>query len=462
MTIKPARELWEAALGELQLQVTRPNYETWLKDTVGVSATDGLFVVGVSTPFAAEWLTKRMSAVIERTLSRVLKSPVRVSFQVNRRADADGSRPSVDGPSRETAADARSPAPSASAASRMGRLNPRFTFAAFVVGDSNRVAHAAALNVSERPGEAYNPLFLYSGVGLGKTHLQHAIGHHAVSLGRKILYVSSERFVNDFVTAVKEHADEDFRQKYRTVDVLLVDDIQFFVGKEKTQEVFFHIFNDLYNAGCQIVITSDRHPRDLSLLEDRLTSRLVWGLAAEIYPPDYETRLAILGAKAEQMKEIIPPDILELLARRMQRNIRDLEGALNRVVAYVRLSRLPLNIETATQALADLTMERSRPATPEAVIQAVASYFGMDAEALRGKRRDKRTAAARHVAMYLLKEDSARSFVEVGRLLGDRDHTTIMYGWEKVTGQVNTDPRLRSDVLEIRASLSEPRLKASG
>ena len=460
MTIKPAREIWEAALGELQLQVTRPNYETWLKDTVGVSASDGLFVVGVSTPFAAEWLTKRMSAVIERTLSRVVKSPVKVSFQVNRRADADGRQPAA--PSKEAAGDARSPAPSTSVASRMGRLNPRFTFASFVVGDSNRVAHAAALSVAERPGEAYNPLFLYSGVGLGKTHLQHAIGHHALSLGRKILYVSSERFVNDFVTAVKEHSDEEFRQKYRTVDVLLVDDIQFFVGKEKTQEVFFHIFNDLHNAGCQIVITSDRHPRDLSLLEDRLTSRLVWGLAAEIYPPDYETRLAILRGKAEQMKEVIPPDILELLARRMQRNIRDLEGALNRVVAYVRLSRLPLNIETATQALADLTVDRSRPPTPEAVIQTVAAYFGLDDGALCGKRRDKRTAAARHVAMYLLKEDSARSFVDVGRLLGDRDHTTIMYGWEKIASQINTDPRLRSDVLEIRASLAEPRLKASG
>ncbi|MEK7682412.1 MAG: chromosomal replication initiator protein DnaA, partial [Chloroflexota bacterium] len=316
--------------------------------------------------------------------------------------------------------------------------------------------------MAERPGEAYNPLFMYSGVGLGKTHLQHAIGHHALSLGRKVLYVSSERFVNDFVTAVKEHADEDFRQKYRTVDVLLVDDIQFFVGKEKTQEVFFHIFNDLHNAGCQIVVTSDRHPRDLSLLEDRLTSRLGWGLATEIYPPDYETRLAILKAKAEHMKEVIPPDILDLLARRMQRNIRDLEGALNRVVAYVRLSRLPLNLETASQALADLTIDRSRPATPEAVIQAVAAYFGMEAEALRGKRRDKRTAAARHVAMYLLKEDVARSFVEVGRLLGDRDHTTIMYGWEKIASQINTNPRMRSDVLEIRASLAEPRLKASG
>ncbi|MEK7873606.1 MAG: chromosomal replication initiator protein DnaA, partial [Chloroflexota bacterium] len=429
------------------------------RDTVGVSAADGQFVVGVPTPFAAEWLSKRMSVVIERTLARVLKSSVRVSFQVHRNADADGH--SLPASSSDTAADARPPAPT-SAASRLGRLNPRFTFASFVVGDSNRVAHAASLSVAERPGEAYNPLFMYSGVGLGKTHLQHAIGHHALSLGRKVLYVSSERFVNDFVTAVKEHADEDFRQKYRTVDVLLVDDIQFFVGKEKTQEVFFHIFNDLHNAGCQIVVTSDRHPRDLSLLEDRLTSRLGWGLATEIYPPDYETRLAILKAKAEHMKEVIPPDILDLLARRMQRNIRDLEGALNRVVAYVRLSRLPLNLETASQALADLTIDRSRPATPDAVIQAVAAYFGMEAEALRGKRRDKRTAAARHVAMYLLKEDVARSFVEVGRLLGDRDHTTIMYGWEKIASQINTNPRMRSDVLEIRASLAEPRLKASG
>ena len=458
MTSKSAREIWEAALGELQLQVTRPNYETWLKETLGLRVEEGRFVVGTPTPFTAEWLSKRMTSLVEKTLAGILKRPVQVSFQVYRSTDADG-RPtplSSDNPAPDEA-----PAPQATPGVQHGRLNPKYTFDSFVVGESNRVAHAAALSIAEKPGEAYNPLFIYSGVGLGKTHLLHAIAHHILRRRLRLLYVSSEKFVNDYVTSIKERSTDEFRTKYRGVDVLLVDDVQFFIGKEQTQEVFFHTFNDLHNASCQIVLTSDRHPKALTLLEDRLTSRLVWGLTAEIYPPDYETRLAILKTKAEQAKASVPQDILELLARRVQRNIRELEGALNRVIAYARLTRQPLTVQTSTQALADLPVERGRPATPDAIIQAVTAYFGLEPGALCGKRRDKHTALARQIAMHLLRDEGSRSLVEIGRLLGDRDHTTIMYGCNKIQAHINTDPRLRSDILEIRASLAQAKLQAT-
>ncbi|MBI4308008.1 MAG: chromosomal replication initiator protein DnaA [Chloroflexi bacterium] len=458
MTSQPARDIWEAALGELQLQVTRPNYETWLKDTVGLTVEDGRFTVGTPTAFAAEWLSKRMAPIVEKTLAGILKHPVHVSFQVHRPTDAEG-RPKALSPHDTAPEDA--PAPDSPNGARANRLNPRYTFETFVVGDSNRVAHAAALSVAEKPGESYNPLFIYSGVGLGKTHLLHAIAQEVLQRHLKLLYVSSEKFVNDYVTSIRERSTEEFRTKYRAVDVLLVDDVQFFIGKEQTQEVFFHTFNDLYEANSQIIITSDRHPKALTLLEDRLTSRLVWGLTTEIYPPDYETRLAILKAKAEQTKSNVPQDILEMLARRFQRNIRELEGALNRVVAYARLTRSPLTLDTTTQALADLPAERGRPPSAEAIIQSVSSYFGLEPGALPGRRRDKHTALARQIAMYLLKEDASRSLVEIGHLLGGRDHTTVMYGCDKIEAQVNTDARLRSDILEIRASLTQQKLQAS-
>ncbi|HEY8489816.1 MAG TPA: chromosomal replication initiator protein DnaA [Dehalococcoidia bacterium] len=447
-----ARRLWEAALGELQLQVTRPNYDTWLKETVGIRYDGRTLVAGTPSDFATEWLGTRLRPLIKKTLAGILGQAVEVDFELAapepREADVALAAP----PSQERRPGQQLRAP---AFPRL-RLNPKYTFETFIVGASNRLAHAAAHSVAERPGETYNPLFLYGGVGLGKTNLLHAIGHRVQAARLRVLYVSSEQFTNEFVNAIRERRNEEFRAKYRNVDVLLIDDIQFISGKEQTQEEFFHTFNDLHAANRQIVITSDRSPRYISLLEDRLRSRFEWGLIADIQPPDLETRLAILRAKAEEQGVALPQDVYDLIAHRVQHNIRELEGSLNRVIAFAKLMRSEVTLDLATQALAGLAQPGSRRVpTPDAILKAVAEFYQLTPEALRSKSRDKRLAWARHVAMYLLREDGQRPLTEIGRLLGGRDHSTVIHGCTKVEQALAEDLRLRQEVNEIRAALNK-------
>ncbi len=334
------------------------------------------------------------------------------------------------------------------------KLNRRYTFSTFIVGSCNRLAHAAALGVAENPGNSYNPLFIYSGSGLGKTHLLHAIGWVALRSCPRIMYVTAEQFTNEFITAIRERRSDDFRNKYRCVDVLLLDDIQFIAGKEQTQEGLFHTFNDLHTANSQIVISCDRPPKSLTLLEDRLRSRFEWGLIVDMQPPDLETRVAILQTKAEEQKSSLPTDVLDFIARRIQKNIRELEGALNRVLAYARLTKSPLTVELASQALADITSDaHKRALTPDAIKNVVANFFGVSPDALSGKRRDKTTSLARQMVMYLLREELQCSWTQIGRELGNRDHSTILHGYHKVSEDVNTDHALRRDLLEIKEAL---------
>jgi len=444
-----AEQLWERALTELKVRVTRPNYETWLKDTVGLQFDDGVFVVGAPNDFATEWLSTKLRPLIAKTLSGIIGHPVDVSFQLL------GSRPAEPppgGPLFQT--ETAMPRPPVRPFPRP-RLNERYTFERFVVGHENRLAHAACLAVADKPAGPYNPLFIYGATGLGKTHLLHAIGQRAWSNYHRVLYVTSEQFTNQFVTSIAQGRSEEFRARYRHVDVLLIDDIQFLAGKERTQEEFFYTFNDLHAGSSQIIISSDRSPRLISSLEDRLRSRFEWGLIADIQPPALETRLAILKTRAAELKLELIDDVLHFLAQRCQNNIRELEGCLNRIVAFARLLRAEITLDLAAEALSPISPSTTKPhPTPQAVLEAVAQYFDLAPQALPGKSRAKEIAEARHLAMYLLREDAQQRVTEIARLLGGRDHSTVIYGLRKMDQALATDASLTRQIGEIRTLLA--------
>jgi chromosomal replication initiator protein len=335
------------------------------------------------------------------------------------------------------------------------RLNPRYTFDAFIVGNSNRLAHAASLAVAEAPGESYNPLFLYGGVGLGKTHLLHAIGHQGVQTGLAVLYVSSEQFTNEIINAIRYRTTEEFRAKYRSVDILLVDDIQFIAGKESTEEEFFHTFNSLYEMSKQIVICSDRPPKAIVSLEERLRSRFEWGLIADIQPPDLETRMAILRVKADLLHYRVPDDIIAYIAGRVQTNIRELEGCLNRLMAFQQLHRAELTMDVARAAMSSLGDDsRESHLTGRQIVEAVAEYYHISIEAMCGKQRDRHIVMPRQIAMYLIRQETQASLLEIGQLFGGRDHSTVLHACEKIERAVHVNPALRREIVAIREQLS--------
>ena len=334
------------------------------------------------------------------------------------------------------------------------RLNQRYTFSTFIVGGGNRLAHAASQAVAEAPGQSYNPLFLYGGVGLGKTHLLHAIGHTAIEHGLAVLYVSSETFTNEIINAIRYRTTEEFRAKYRSVDVLLVDDIQFIAGKESTEEEFFHTFNSLHDTSKQIVICSDRPPKAMISLQERLRSRFEWGLIADIQPPDLETRVAILRTKAEMMGRMVPDDVVNYIASRVQSNIRELEGTFNRFFAFAQLQHLPLTIETAKSALSNLAADgRQRRVTIAEILDVVAEFYRIPKEDLCGKQRDKHIVVPRQIAMFLMRQETEASLLEIGQALGGRDHSTVLHGCEKIGREVNDNTTLRKEVMAIRQQL---------
>ncbi|MER3398937.1 MAG: chromosomal replication initiator protein DnaA [Chloroflexota bacterium] len=459
VTIPNAKEVWQAALGELQLQVSRTNYNTWLKDTVGVDFDGRRFVVGVPNAFVADWLETRLKSLIRKTLCSILACSVEVDFRITQTRNGRRGEANMPGspPNGQSRTEARSGSASAgfTPSALPLRLNPRYTFETFVVGRSNRLAHAAALAVADAPGRSYNPLFIYGGVGLGKTHLLQAIGHRTAGSGLRVLYVSAEQFTNDFVSALRERRTDEFRARYRSLDVLLIDDIQFIAGKEQTQEEFFHTFNDLYGAGRQVVLSSDRLPANLHPLEDRLRSRFESGLIVDIQPPEFEERVAILQAKAALHGVEIPLAVLELLAQRFQNNIRELEGSLNRVITYARVNALPITLEVAARALHDVfgQVAPRRLVSPQAVLEAVSRYYQVPISELQGPRRSREVATPRQIAMYLMREETDCSLGQIGQHLGGRDHTTIMHGCEKITHLIKSNPDLRREIDDIRAVL---------
>ncbi|MDQ6645360.1 MAG: chromosomal replication initiator protein DnaA [Chloroflexota bacterium] len=338
-----------------------------------------------------------------------------------------------------------------------GLLIPRYTFDTFIVGKSNQLAHAASMAVAENPGRIYNPLFFYGGVGLGKTHLLHAVGHMGELAGLNVLYVTSEKFTNEIINAIRSQKTAEFRMKYRQIDILLVDDIQFIAGKEATEEEFFHTFNTLYDANKQIVVTSDRPPKAIHSLQDRLRSRFEWGLLADVQSPEYEHRLAILRSKAELMRFVIPASVIEYIARPECSNVRELEGSLNRVIAYATLNDAPLSVSLAARALEHLytSSKQTSVLTIEEIIEGVCRYYNVDAERLRGKQRNREIAWPRQVAMYVMREETGASLLQIGGTLGGRDHTTIIHGWEKVQAEMKNNDQTRREIARLLEMLRQ-------
>lgn len=440
--MQPER-IWQAALGQLQMEMPRAAFDTWVRDSEILTYEDGVFVIGVQNAFARDWLEDRLLSTVKRVLTGISGRTVGVRFVVWQEKPAQ----------EEQDLRPESGLPQVRSTPNL-RLNYRYSFENFVIGSGNRLACAAALAVSENPAQAYNPLFLYGGVGLGKTHLLHALGHACASQDLNVLYVSAEDFTNDLVKAIRAHATDAFRERYRRIDVLLIDDVQFIAGKESTQEEFFHTFNALHGQDKQIVVSSDRPPKAMVTLEERLRSRFEWGLITDIQPPDYETRLAILRTKAERAGRELDPDVLELIARKIQSNIRELEGALTRVLAYSDLSGTTLSSEVAELALIDFSRHGPQLGAEE-IIEAVADHFGIDNSRILGRERSREVAFPRQIAMYLIREETGASLPKIGDTMGGRDHTTILYGCEKITDMLETDDLLRKQVGAIRQDLNQ-------
>ncbi len=437
-----AGQAWQAALGQLQMEMPRATFDTWVRDAELLTYEDGVFVVGVQNAYARDWLEDRLLSIVKRVLTGIMGRTVDVRFAVWQGESAE----------EDPAAALPAVSPSNSRLGRYSQLNSRYTFESFVVGPSNRLAHAAAQAVAEKPARAYNPLFVYGGVGLGKTHLLHAVGNASIATGLNVLYVTSEEFTNDLINAIRNHTTDSFRERYRSIDILLIDDIQFIAGKESTQEEFFHTFNALHGQDKQLVISSDRPPKALVTLEERLRSRFEWGLAADIQPPDFETRVAILRSKAERAGRQVEPQYLEMIARRVQSNIRELEGALTRVLAFSDLNDTALSADLVEATLSDL-MPHGSPLSPDRIIAAVASQFGVDEDQLLSRDRSQQIALPRQVAMYLIREETDASLPQIGEVLGGRDHTTVMYGCGKIADLLETDESIRRQVMAVRERL---------
>ncbi len=454
-----AKHIWRATLGELQVALSPANFETWLRHTSLVDVDDTRFRVSVPNGFAKDWLESRYRPLISQTLARIVGYSVQVEFVVEATAAvAEGAAPGV-APGAAPGGPPVGPKQVRVEPTRVGgeggasSINSRYTFSNFIVGSANRLAHAAALSVAERPGHAYNPLFLYGGVGLGKTHLMHAIGNAVIERfpRKRVVYATSEKFTNEFITSIQQGRIDDFRARYRRIDLLLIDDIQFIADKERTQEEFFHTFNAIHEDGKQIVLSSDRPPKQIVTLEERLRSRFEWGLIADLTAPDLETRIAILRAKAEDSSVPIGSDVIEFIARKVVSNIRELEGALNRVVAYASMGAMPITIELAQAVLSNVLYNpKKRHVTPEKIAAAVSEYYGVEMELLRGQKRDKAIVTPRQIAMFLMREETDVSLLRIGAELGGRDHSTVLHACGKIGREAAVNDELRRDIAAVR------------
>ena len=424
--------IWKNVLDIIKVELTQVSYNTWLKTVVPISITDNEMVLAAPNDFTKGILEARYLNLLKNSIKEVTNKEYSIKFIIpgeEQNLEIDGSK-MPDFQDNERA-----------------QLNPKYSFNTFVIGNSNRFAHAASLAVAEAPARAYNPLFIYGGVGLGKTHLMHAIGHYILSQNSqaKVVYVSSEKFTNELINSIREYKNEEFRNKYRNVDVLLVDDIQFIAGKEGTQEEFFHTFNALHEANKQIIISSDRPPKEIPTLEERLRSRFEWGLIADIQAPDLETRIAILRKKANLESLEVPDEVLNYIAQKIQSNIRELEGALIRVVAYSSLTNKDINVELVEEALKDI-ISNNKPVeiTVDLIKQEVSKDFSIKMEDFVSKKRTRAIAYPRQIAMYITRELTDLSLPKIGDEFGGRDHTTVIHACDKI----NTDIKQKKEIKE--------------
>lgn len=443
-------DIWEKTLNIVKAELTEVSFNTWLKCIEPLFIEGDTITLGIPNDFTKGILEARYQTLILNAMKLVTSKKYNLNFVLN---NEENIKMIVNQRYQNKIPDHK--AVQEDMNSQV--LNPKYTFDTFVIGNSNRFAHAASLAVAESPAKAYNPLFIYGGVGLGKTHLMHAIGHYILDNNPKlkVVYVSSEKFTNELINSIKDDKNVMFRNRYRNVDILLIDDIQFIAGKERTQEEFFHTFNDLYEANKQIIISSDRPPKEIPTLEDRLRSRFEWGLIADIQPPDFETRIAILKKKADVENLNISNDVMVYIANRIQSNIRELEGALIRVVAYSSLANREISVDLANEALKDIISNKTKQITIELIQDVVASYFNLRTEDFKSKRRTRNVSYPRQIAMYLARKLTDLSLPKIGDEFGGRDHTTVIHAYEKITSDLSVDEGLRDTLNEINKKLSQ-------
>jgi chromosomal replication initiator protein len=435
--------LWPRVLDLLKNELTEISYNTWIKTIEPLSINSSTIELGVPTDFNKGILESRYIALISNAVKQIASRDYSFAVVIPSQESFTRNADLSDSSSNEDLYNSI--------------LNPKYTFDTFVIGNGNRLAHAASVAVAEAPAQAYNPLFLYGGVGLGKTHLMHAIGHYILTQNpsSKVLYVSSEKFTNELINAIKDDRNEEFRSKYRNIDVLLIDDIQFIAGKERTQEEFFHTFNALYEANKQIIISSDRSPREINTLEDRLRSRFEWGLTADIQSPDLETRIAILQKKAQMENLFIPNDVLVFIANKVVSNIRELEGALNRVIAYSTLTETELSVELCTEALKELlAAANSKVIDATYIIEAVARYYDLRPEEFLSQKRSRNISFPRQIAMYLCRDIMGISLPKIGNEFGGRDHTTVIHAITKIEQDIENDPETERTIQELKRNIT--------
>ena len=445
-------QIWENTLKILKGEMTEVSFNTWIKSCEPIAMNDSTIRLSVPNDFTKDILEKRYKPLIIQGIKLISAKKYDIEFliesdlQCEEESNNFSKKQSTKNKSSVIVNDEMS-----------ATLNPKYTFDSFVIGNSNRFAHAASLAVAEAPARAYNPLFIYGGVGLGKTHLMHAIGHYILKNNSKakVVYVSSEKFTNELINAIKDDKNEDFRNKYRNIDVLLIDDIQFIAGKERTQEEFFHTFNALHEANKQIILSSDRPPKEIPTLEDRLRSRFEWGLIADIQAPDFETRMAILKKKADVENLNVANEVMVYIATKIKSNIRELEGALIRIVAYSSLTNREITVDLASEALKDIiSNKQGTHVTIEIIQDIVSSYFNLRIEDLKSQRRTRNVAYPRQIAMYLSRKLTDMSLPKIGEEFGGRDHTTVIHAYEKISENLKSDEELQSTINDISKKLN--------
>ena len=441
-------ETWEKAMNIIKGELTEVSFNTWIKSINPISLENNLLKLAVPNDFTKGILESRYKNLIVNALKLLTSKKYNIDFIVT-----------TDEKIEETKKNQNNNKPNIVVNDKMSTmLNPKYTFDSFVIGNSNRFAHAASLAVAEAPAKAYNPLFIYGGVGLGKTHLMHAIGHYISDNNPKsqVVYVSSEKFTNELINSIKDDKNVEFRNKYRNIDILLVDDIQFIAGKERTQEEFFHTFNALYEANKQIIISSDRPPKEIPTLEDRLRSRFEWGLIADIQAPDFETRMAILKKKADVEKLNIPNEVMVYIATKIKSNIRELEGALIRIVAFSSLTNKEISVDLASEALKDIiSSKQTKQVTIDIIQEVVANYYNLKVEDFKSSRRTRNIAFPRQIAMYLSRKITDMSLPKIGEEFGGRDHTTVIHAYEKISNNLKKDESLQNALNELNKRINQ-------
>lgn len=443
--------IWQNTLSTLKEKINKATYETWFRPTKALALHDNKLTIEIPNQFFVQWVDERYLPLIKRTVAEIAGRPLELEYKV---APSSESMNHV----VQHVSEPRPPSPASrsSLATVDSRLNERYTFDSFVVGKSNQFAHAASKAVAESPAKIYNPLFIYGGVGLGKTHIMHAIGnevkHHEKN--KSVVYVSSEHFTNELIYSIQHGETLRFREKYRNIDLLFIDDIQFLAGKEGTQEEFFHTFNTLYDAQKQIVVTSDRPPKEIPTLEERLVSRFEWGLVTDIQPPDLETRIAILNKKADRDGVSLPYDVTQFIANNITSNIRELEGALIRLLAFASLSNREVNLEVAREVLSEITNNNIKQVTCDLIINKVCEHYKVNEDDMLSKKRTNAIAFPRQVAMYLSRQLTDLSLMDIGRSFGGRDHTTVMHAIEKISEKIKNDVEFRMHVTDLSNYIS--------